>query len=79
MRYLDIEIDVNPHEPASIFQLLKAKIFTFPNARSVIVDLGSENMKEKDMAQFLSRNLVGLELFGGYYSRWFLEQVKVRK
>ncbi|KAL1962714.1 hypothetical protein VTN77DRAFT_9258 [Rasamsonia byssochlamydoides] len=32
-------------------------------------------MKEEDMAQFLQPNLVCLELFGGYYSRWFLEQI----
>jgi hypothetical protein len=43
------------------------------------VDDGSENMKEEQMSQFLRPSLVTLQLYGGYYTKWFLEQIKVRE
>lgn len=60
-----------------IVQLLMRKGFSFPNVKALSVDIGSENMKEEDMAHFLQPNLVCLELYGGYYTRWFLEQIQV--
>lgn len=77
IRCLDLEIEYDESNLLSIPLLLKQRQFAFANARSVIVDLGSENMNEKDMVQFLSPSLLCLELYGGYYTRWFLEQVKV--
>lgn len=40
------------------------------------MDVTSENSHEDVVAQFLQPNLVGLEVFGGYYTRWFLEQIR---
>ncbi|KAI9924535.1 hypothetical protein MW887_006807 [Aspergillus wentii] len=78
IRCLDLEIEYDESNLLSIPLLLKQRQFAFANARSVIVDLGSENMNEKDMVQFLSPSLLCLELYGGYYTRWFLEQVKIK-
>lgn len=56
---------------------MQNKHFTFPNLKSVVIDLGSENMPESVMAQFLCPTLLSLELYGGYYTGWFLDQIKV--
>lgn len=72
---INFEDDFRPHPGHQ--ELIAGGFFSFPGLRSVIVDIGSENMKEEHMLQFLSPSLVSLELFGGYYTAWFLDQIKV--
>lgn len=80
IRYLDIEqCDQRDDDVDQIAYSLKEKQFTFPHVKSVIIDLGSENMDEKVMAQFLSHGLITLELYGGHYTRWFLSQIQVSR
>jgi hypothetical protein len=64
-------------EDPAIEKLLAEATFSFPNLRSAWVHLGLCNLEEKDMAQFLSPNLISLELFGGHYTTWYLEMIKV--
>lgn len=77
--HLDIERSDDDDDPfiLPIIELLKRKRFSFPNVKSLIVDVGSENMSEMNMVQFLQPNLVSLELYGGYYTRSFLEVTRV--
>ncbi|KAL2010205.1 hypothetical protein VTN00DRAFT_6012 [Thermoascus crustaceus] len=80
IRHLDIERadDDDNTFILPIIELLKRKRFYFPNVKSLIIDVGSENMNEMDMAHFLQPNLVCLELYGGYYSQFFLEVTRRR-
>ncbi|KAJ5183799.1 hypothetical protein N7492_001415 [Penicillium capsulatum] len=75
IRILDLYND-DEDEPSSITTLVHNKHFTFPNLKSVVIDLGSENMPESVMAQFLCPTLLSLEVYGGYYTSWFLDQIK---
>ncbi|KAJ5115823.1 hypothetical protein N7456_000171 [Penicillium angulare] len=56
--------------------MLDQSEISFPNAKSILIDIGTPNMKEDDIAMLLQHNLIALQLNGGYSSTWFLRQVK---
>lgn len=77
IRHLSISYSDDLREDPAIEKLLAEATFSFPNLRSAWVHLGLYGLEERDMAQFLSPNLVSLELFGGYFTTWYLDMIKV--
>lgn len=76
-RYLDLQRCHERNDLEPVARALETQQLIFSRLKSAIADLGSEDMIETVMAHLLSPNLVTLELYGGYYTTWFLDQIQV--
>lgn len=65
--------DIKP--PISV--LLKEEGFRFPNLKSLVMKPIDDSVHEEYVAQFLQSNLILINIFSGFYSSWFFDQIIV--